>query len=258
MRQIEMIAPFDVLRGNLSGRQELVYPTSNNTAWNAPAGKRSYARNYRATYIGARRSGTGKVYFAVKKKSASTLSDAAKMQMAVFGGAAAIYTAMLSTATLIAPMNAFYNAQHRQGQTMRQFYLPGISTMLRSHSTTYSWGNAIKISNPWYGTSAGFTEVTISEELLVKFWKQLHTTGTYFFIDNQTGIGIDGLTFRDLITTTTPELNVLNLTSETFENVDYLKYNGTFVVDSNGAYITLDDEPADGTKYNTSFTSPID
>lgn len=84
MKRIEFIAPVEALRGNMSGKQTLVYALNNNPAYDAPEGLQ-YARNYKPRYIGYRRAKDGAVYFGVKRKSATMVDAAAKITMAALG-----------------------------------------------------------------------------------------------------------------------------------------------------------------------------
>ena len=84
MKGIEFIAPVEALRGNMSGKQTLVYAQNDNPAFDAPQG-RQYARNYKPRYIGYRRAKDGKVYFGVKRRSATKVDAASKITMAALG-----------------------------------------------------------------------------------------------------------------------------------------------------------------------------
>lgn len=84
MKRIEFIAPVEALRGNMSGKQTLVYAQNDNPAYDAPEG-RQYARNYKPRYIGYRRAKDGAVYFGVKRKSATMVDAASKITMAALG-----------------------------------------------------------------------------------------------------------------------------------------------------------------------------
>lgn len=227
-----MIAPFDALRGNLSGRQELVYPTNNNKAWNAPSGKRSYARNYRASYIGMRRTSTGKVFFALKRKAATKISDATKLNMAVFGAQSAVYQAMVQNVQITSYMDSFWSI-YGKGKTKYQTFLPGIREMLITKSPVYAWGNTIKIINPWIGGShPGFTPIDVNQETLIKFYTQLAVDGGYFYIDTiYQGLTQNGATVSDIVNGTNYTVpNVLNLTIETISGTSYAKIGSNYIL----------------------------
>lgn len=92
-----MIPPFDVLTGNLSGAQDLRYKENNNKAYEAPNGSAS-ALNYTTRYVGAKRA-DGKSYFAVRRKTTTTLNSKTRMNMAILGSIAAIRSAIQFGAT---------------------------------------------------------------------------------------------------------------------------------------------------------------
>ena len=87
-----MIPPFEVLTGNLSGAQDLRYKENNNKAYEAPNGSAS-AQNYVTRYVGAKRA-DGKSYFAVRRKTTTTLNSKTRMNMAILGSIAAIRSAI--------------------------------------------------------------------------------------------------------------------------------------------------------------------
>lgn len=89
-KRVNFIAGIEAMRGNVSGKQKLLYPTNNNKAYDAPLDKRSYANNYRPSYVFARRAKDGLVYFSVKTKHAVkntilTLKNMAAMACAQIG-----------------------------------------------------------------------------------------------------------------------------------------------------------------------------
>ena len=84
MKRIEFIAPVEAIRGNMSGKQTLLYAENNNPAFDAPEGVQ-YALNYTPRYIGYRRAKDGKVYFSVKRKAATKIDASSKITMAALG-----------------------------------------------------------------------------------------------------------------------------------------------------------------------------
>ena len=258
MRTIEFLAPVEAMRGNLSGKQKLVYPTRNNSAWDAPDGVRSYARNYNARYIGSKNSQTLKNTFSVRRSNAVNISAGARQNMALMGGGKSVYDAMRANLTLRTQMDVFYRNQGAQtGWSEYKFFLAGIRTMLRTKSSVYSWGTSIKILNPWNDqATAGYTALSISEDILVKFWVQLNPTGVKFTIDNvETGIVCDEDTISDLVTHNTQAPNVLGLTLFTVEGTQYAKYGTMFLLDSAGDYINEEFVFTKGNEYKFTTTN---
>lgn len=91
-KKVFMISPFEVLTGNVSGKQDLRYPTKQNKAYNAPAGT-NYATNYHPRFIVSRRGKDGLAYFAVKRASASVKNGKTMMAMALVAATSAIISA---------------------------------------------------------------------------------------------------------------------------------------------------------------------
>lgn len=225
MRRIEFIAPVEAMRGNLSGEQALQYPTQDNKAWDAPADKRSYARNYKPRYVGAKRSRDGHVYFAVKTRSAVTMSTAMKHQMAVLSaGSVAANIIMTDMSTLPALQTAYLaSAEYAQGWSFKRWvsYYTRQAFKSKIHITLPTTGGAAPVfyKNPYLETDAPSTAHDLTnypQSLLVKFWLELSIAGVTFEIDGQTGIAFhatDGL--RDIIRAFPPYtgINVLGLIS---------------------------------------------
>lgn len=97
-----MLSPFDVLTGNLSGRQELVYGQNDTRAYEAANGSQG-AKNYKPRFIGAKRA-DGTSYFSVRMKSTSVLNGKTRMAM----GLTAI-TALIISACKKAQASATYS-----------------------------------------------------------------------------------------------------------------------------------------------------
>lgn len=181
MKRIEFIAPVESMRGNLSGKQELVYAQNDNPAFDAPEG-RQYARNYSARYIGAKRSKDLLKYFQVRRKSATFISDTTKAAMAAFGGAAALVAVILKdkTSYLYTQFAELMAIVRRNGFTgsMRQYITEGLVAGLRSKMQNIIFeaglgqpGTEVSviIANPWVATS--MTDgAKLTDAIRQKFW----------------------------------------------------------------------------------------
>lgn len=226
MRRIEYIAPVAAIRGNLSGNQALLYPTKNNSAWDSPSGKRNYATNYTPRYIGAKRSRDGHTFFAVKKRSSVTMSDALRKQQAILGGSKAIYDALIHNPLTIGRMQALYlesPERNNYGWSMYKWAYSQISGQVGSKIAgiriigKLNGGTPLVVQNPWISTTvAGAVAVTISNEVLAKFWMQLANNPVVFTVDGATGVAYDGDSFDDLVAAA---YNVLGLTIGTNNKV---------------------------------------
>lgn len=238
MKRIEFIAPVESMRGNLSGNQKLLYAENNNPAFDAPAG-RQYARNYQPRFIGAKRSSDNLKYFAVKTKSATLVSAASKLNMALTGGAGAIIAAILadkSSTAYIMVVDA-WEKRTNKSVTLRKFMTDIIRQGLAAKAPDFVFLTTAgaQIANPWNIASQAAIKVEISEEVLIKFWLQLASDNQghapiYYAVDGQKGIAFTGDTFQQV--TGESKLNVLGL-----EFKD--EPEDMHVVTADGAYVTL-------------------
>lgn len=220
-----MIEPFAAARGNLSGKQNLRYPTKNNSAWDSPSNKRNYATNYTARYIGAVRSRDGKSYFAVKKRTAVTMSPAMRQQQAILGGTKAIYDALVHNPLTIGRMQALYMEspeRNTYGWSMYKWAYSQISGQVASKIAGIRIigklnGTPLVVQNPWIDTTvSGAVAVTISAEVLAKFWMQLANTPVEFTVDRATGVAHNDDSFQDVINSS---YNVLGLSIDSSNKV---------------------------------------
>lgn len=223
MKRIEFIAPVEAMRGNLSGDQKLVYALNDNPAYDAPVGSVNYARNYQPRFIGAKRAKDGLKYFSVKTKSAVNLTPAAKLHLAIFGGAAAIYNAIKKNTEVWMKLVLAYTAFTQNGGTMsiRKYAIRALSRGLEAKQADLilSFGNKeCVVANPFWGdrSSQSGDWVNITTESLIKFWGELCPAPVNFTIDGANGIAKAGMTFDSLINSNL-YLNVLGLTSEEIE-----------------------------------------
>lgn len=184
MKRIEFIAPVDSMRGNLSGKQDLVYPTNDNKAYDSPEGSVNYARNYRPSFIGAKRSSDGLKYFAVKTKSAIHMTTKSKREMALMGGAGAIMAAILrykdedlylklQLALDYAQVNNLTKAK-----TLRAFLTPIIRKALaRKYNyvlqLTYAVGQEVVVNNPWINSAGQTQGAVVDAPIIDKFMLEL-------------------------------------------------------------------------------------
>lgn len=204
MKRIEFIAPVEAMRGNLSGKQTLVYNDHDNAAFDAPNG-RQYAKNYRPSFIGAKRTADGKKYFSVKTKSATVVDLASKQRMARLGAIGAIFgyiqkmVSSTETSEQSTLAKGIYNGFLKRKQdgelpassTFRDYCFARLSNMI-SFKQAYivfptESGELIAVANPWVKGEipAGSTlEPVISEATLIKFWDLLANNPLTFTVDD--------------------------------------------------------------------------
>lgn len=186
MKRTSFIAPVESMRGNLSGKQDLRYANEDNKAFDAPEG-RQYARNYRASYIGARRAKDGMNYFSVKTKSATKIDAASLNRMACLGATGAMVGSILrqKQSSLFESLLRVYGALQIQGAiskdtSLRKWLfenlyavLSGKMGLLRVSARVGATDIYATINNPFVNASAQTTGAEISNELIEKFWMQL-------------------------------------------------------------------------------------
>ena len=153
MRRIEFLAPVEAMRGNLSGSQKLTYPTQDNSAWEAPSDKRSYATNYNTRYIGSKRSSDGLKFFSVRTKSAVTMSPAMRMGMALLSMSRIFANNMKGDLTNLSQLQQLFIDNHREGQTFTAWLQENIrrDITLKSNDITFGQGTSQRIiyGNPF-------------------------------------------------------------------------------------------------------------
>lgn len=159
-KRIRMIAPFDVMTGNLSGSQDLKYAANDNKAFESPAGQTNYAKNYRTSYIGAERASDGLKYFSVKTKTATKTSPAALRAMALMGATGTLY-ALFKEASVRAGdqrwaqvVYNYENAFKKQYKSLRAYVSAVIRQALVAKSATIVFGGptVATYQNPWIST----------------------------------------------------------------------------------------------------------
>lgn len=216
MKRIEFIAPVSALRGNLSGAQTLTYPTKNNSAWDAPSDKKSFATNYKPRYVGAKRSRDGFTFFAIKERSAINQSEQMRKIQALLGATTSLTASMLKYPNIIQNVTVAWQRAwelklttltlNRWAQDIvRQSLNDGIDFYFNLNAGVFI------VQNPFAENHAqGSVPFTPNKELLAKFWLQLsNPSGFYFYVNGATGIAFQSQTFGDIISNN--RLNVLNL-----------------------------------------------
>lgn len=256
MKRIEFIAPVEAMRGNLSGAQKLVYAQNNNPAWDAPEGK-SFARNYKPRFIGAKRAATGATIFATRVRSAINNSTKVKVAQAVLGSMPMIQNGVESNLSINSNLYACYNAskQKAQGYSLRKYFIEKVRTQLSLGAATisiveHSGGRTYTCSfaNPYIkpGISSAET-IGFDSEILDKFFEQL-SNGDRFAIEGAgEGVFFAGWDFDDLMTTESGAYNILGLSKATVGSTDYVKLGNLWLQqintsdpDDDWAYVTAE------------------
>lgn len=260
MKRIEFIAPVEAMRGNLSGKQTLTYPLHDNSAYDAPVGKH-YATNYQPSFIGAKRASDGLKYFALKRRNAIRVTATQKKNWAVTGACGAIVAAILDNKSgeLYTKLMQLYDAGMRSvngKQSFRAMLSDTIMKGLRAKQSLFFFvgpagGQIVDASfnNPYVSGGTAPYNVTISNEVLVKFWSELANDPVLFTVAGQTGIAHNEL-FETLVSS---NHNVLGLTIDNreveSEMVGAVMMGDQLVKTSSGTQVLGTDQPTDGANY---------
>lgn len=258
-KRIEFIAPVESIRGNMSGRQDLVYAENDNKAFEAPQGQVNYARNYTPRFVGAKRAKDGRKYFSVRTKNGVNLSVKSMKAMALLGGTGAIYAAIVNSDTLRNGVEKVYRYLVDRTQeglsggipvdtTFRQYVSGVVRRALESKAATitFAGGGAVQpvnINNPWVDGGTG-TVISIPQEVLVRFWLQLANNGKIFYVDTRKGIAQSAETFGQLVAS---NHNTLGLTNDS----DTIRLGGQIVNYDDETVATASDEIVANHKYYT-------
>lgn len=203
-KKIIMIAPFDVLTGNLSGQQSLQYAENNNPAYEAPNGSQG-ARNYKTRYVGARRA-DGTTYFSVRQKNTAVLNGKTRMAMGLTAVTALIISAckkaQASASYSWAKIKVAYEADRTNGtlpegvDSVTKFANYYIRRMLQYKQAKWfrqSASSPVELFNPYdLGTASA---LVINSQKWLKFAdlfvfdsQAANVTGAFYFL-------IDGVRF---------------------------------------------------------------
>ena len=275
-KKIIMLPPFDVLSGNLSGGQTLKYAPDNRSAWYADKDKRTYANNYRASYVGVRR-GDGKTFFQVKKRTAVLNSPAQLMAQALLGASKLCADQAFQDATAHQKFGLAWAYDRGMGNVpqewtlyhyIKDFYYtrilgPKIGEVTLPNTTSSPY----VVGNPWVPGSVPASSKyipTISDMYLVKFWIQLVPDGMYFYVNRAIGVNsIEDSTIPDLgndfsaiIGQTRGLKNVLGLTTNTVGSTNYVQKDGLYLVTTAGEYVYVDYQPRANQKFTLTAVAP--
>lgn len=283
MRSIEFLAPVEAMRGNLSGKQNLKYPTKDNSAWQAPSGVRSYARNYGTRYIGSKRAADGRKFFSVKQRSAVMNSPAQRQAQALMGATKSIADFIMGNLSWHTTLLQMYQGYRQQGlqyqpaftpddvrstpdASLRHYLMRNLRDMTlipknKQFTIQPQIGGDIVVNNPWRLDNNSGTRVANIQDLFIKFWLQLAGESPYYFyVAGMTAICYGELEFGEFIPGSADSynypLNVLGLTLETISSVGYIKLGSNFLIDSDGGYVISGDTPEANGKYYLTDVAP--
>ena len=157
------------MRGSLSGNQSLSY--DGGAAYDVPVNSQMGAENYQPKLVAKVQGALSRTpirYYQVRTKSTVNMTENVKRNMALMGGACALYSSLVSdksSSIYIACANAC-----PKDKSLRAFIVPILRTAL-SAKTDAIIASGVVIINPW--TSAETPNVSIRNTLLNKFNSEL-------------------------------------------------------------------------------------
>lgn len=267
MKRITFIEPVASMQGKLSGNRKLTYPTRNNSAWEAPTGK-SFATNYRPSYIGNLRKKDGITYFGTKVRSSVTMNSTTRLIQALLGASVSITASMLKNPQILSIVQTAYLINEPEGQTLSKWCQSQVRLFLEEKSDFWFIGNSGMnyIQNPFISThhdpSIAITGLNL--DILVKFWSQLATDPITFFVNNQKGICHTGDSFNEVVSGSYNSLGLsIGTQSEGFSPVKkgdlflcFKSIDGEIYNVANSRSVTGQDIAAGAEPTTTFFLSP--
>lgn len=249
-KSFRMLSPFDVVTGNVSGAQKLKYPLNGGRAYDAPAGSRQYAQNYKPRFVMHERKSDGKLYFQLRQRTCVHKTAKSTLAMAALGACGAIIGAIYAdkSSELYARLETAWALQQASPantfKSMRQWLSDTIIPGLKAkHDVFNIAGYAVTLNNPFVSGGTGMYDVTISDEILIKFWSVLANNPVTFTVDGKKGVAHSDDKFSDVIAS---NYNVLDLSSKTEGG-----YNAVVIGE---LYVNI----AEGEEYTASTGTTVD
>lgn len=235
-KRVLMIAPFEALRGNVSGKQKLVYAENDNPAYEAPDGV-NYARNYKPRYVVSMNAKTGNVHFGLKRKHASVNNELTRRTMGALGASQDLYRKAVKDLSVIGQLMACYNASSEKasGESLFKYFTKVADSAFRRKLATISFfemdGNtthSCAIDNPFIQGVAGH-QVEMTPAIVQKFFKSLcGDTGFEIVVGGYPIIGFLNMTWGDVAEN--DQLNVSNVTTVTSGSQTFVKIGDMWVM----------------------------
>ncbi len=150
-KRIQYIMPVEWIRGSLSGAQTLTY--GGVQAYDVSTTEKTAADTYRPTLVAKRLARNGLLFYQVRTRTSVHLSALARMNLAVLGGAGAIFAALVN----------------RGDNVHRYLTFPVLMDMLRTKSSGAQC-EGIAVDNPWRVQNPN---VSIAPAIISKFNNEL-------------------------------------------------------------------------------------
>lgn len=150
-KRILYIMPIEWVRGSLSGAQTLTY--GGVQAYDVSTTAKISADSYRPTLVAKRLARNGRLFYQVRTRTSVHLSSIARMNLAVLGGAGAIFAALVN----------------RGDNVHRNLTFPVLMDMLRTKASGAQC-EGIAVDNPWRVQNPN---VSIAPAIISKFNNEL-------------------------------------------------------------------------------------
>lgn len=168
-KHVTYCMPIESMGGSLSGRQDTEYASGGVKAYALPIGTRTEAIGYRNNLIAMHNERARKNYFQVRTRFTVNVSAVAHRNMAIMGGAGALYAALVRDKST--QIYAQCVAAVPKGETLRSFLVPLIRAGLSDKSAQLTIADGVYIVNPW--VSSATPNVPVSSAVLDKFAGEL-------------------------------------------------------------------------------------
>lgn len=150
-KRISYIMPIEWVRGSLSGAQTLTY--GGVQAYDVSTTDKIAADSYRPTLVAKRLARNGRLFYQVRTRTSVHLSSIARMNLAVLGGAGAIFAVLVN----------------RGDNVHRNLTFPVLMDMLRTKASGAQC-EGIAVDNPWRVQNPN---VSIAPAIISKFNNEL-------------------------------------------------------------------------------------
>lgn len=165
MKRIEYIAPIDWMSGNLSGRQMIKYSNAGAKAYDLSVGERATAVGYQPRLIARRMYQKRRNFYQVRTKTSVNMSSAYRTSIALMGGAAAMFAAIMSDKA--SAIYAAVLAAKAKEQSMRAYLIPILRKGLENKDEQIAIAPETYVTNPWQYT--GTQNIDVSAAIVSKF-----------------------------------------------------------------------------------------
>lgn len=166
-KRIVYIAPVESIRGSFALYEKQSYQSGQ--GYDVPVGTKEEAIAYVSRLV-AKRMPNGRNFYNVRTRTSVHMTSVCKRNLALMGGAGAIYASLLSDKTA-AIYAACVMASLSSGKTLRAFMIPKLRAGLATKNARLMIADGVEIVNPWI--SSDTPNVPVSSDIINKFASEL-------------------------------------------------------------------------------------